>query len=292
MTPNAHYLKDAKECRDRAHGLEVRHPLPSLLQARVERGVRRHDHLGGLVVGPRVLLDEAGDANALLGEYLADRGQDAGPVLDADPVVGARLHLAYRDDADPVVEAERGPALHAASDRARQLAAVADDRRRRRPAPRTLAHKHHLADQVAFHEHGVLGAFDTRQRMLERDHRRVHSGLDPARVALGVRDELDRVAELAGVPEVDGLHAVDPLAKDVVGADLDLVRDRAQDRELVGRVVAADVLCGVSLGVAGLLRLTDRVSHRAAGVHAAEDVVRRAVYHGRDALDTVGLYDS
>src|SRR2546430_7346898 len=114
MTPISYrLLKDAKEGRDRAHGLEPGHALACLLQAGVERRVGQHHELGRLVMRPRVLLDEARDADALLGEDLADRGQHARFVVDADPVIRTCLDLADGDDADAIVEAERRPALHA-----------------------------------------------------------------------------------------------------------------------------------------------------------------------------------
>src|SRR5438034_5578056 len=204
----------------------------------------RGDHeLGRLVVRPRVLLDEARDAHALLGEYLADGGDDARPIGDPDPVVGARPHLAYRDDADAVVEAERWPALDAAADRAREVDQVADDGGRGGAAARALANQQHLADEVALDEDRVLRAFDARQGMVERNHGGVDASLDSARVPLGVRDELDGVAELTGVAEVDRLDALDAFAVDLARPHLDLVSDRGEDRKLVRRVEASEVVC-------------------------------------------------
>src|SRR2546423_15891 len=119
MTPTGRSLKDAEERRDGVDRLEPRHPLSRLLQARVERWMGGDDELGRLVVRPRVFLDEARDADAFLGEDLTDRSDDARLVGDPDAVVSAGRHLADRDHADAVVEAEGGPALHAAADRAR-----------------------------------------------------------------------------------------------------------------------------------------------------------------------------
>src|SRR5216683_4660285 len=165
--------------------------------------MRRHDHLRGLVVRPRVLLYEAGDADALLGEDLADGREHAGPVLDADAVVRPRLHVADRDDADPVVEAERGPALHAAPDGPGEVDEVAHHRRCGRPPTGALPDEQHLSDQVAFHEDGVLRALDSRERMLERNHRGMHASLDASWMTLRVRDELDGESELTRVAKVD-----------------------------------------------------------------------------------------
>src|SRR5215467_5424396 len=109
MTPMREpaYLEDAKEGRDRADQLQLRDPLARPLEAHVGGGMRRDDQLGGLLLDPRVLLDEAGNAHALFREHLADGGNDAGAILRTDAVVGARLDLAHRDDTDAVVERKR-----------------------------------------------------------------------------------------------------------------------------------------------------------------------------------------
>jgi hypothetical protein len=112
---------------------------------------------------------------------------------------------------------------------------------------------------TALDEDRVVGAFDLGQRVFERDHRRVDPGLDAARMALRVCDELDRVAELTRISEVHRLDRFDALAIDVVRPNLDLVSDRSEDRELVGGVEAAHVIGGVGLRKAGDLRLANSV---------------------------------
>src|ERR1700694_1943194 len=71
--------------------------------------------------------------------------------------------------------------------------------RRAGPPAGTLPDKEDLADEVALHEDGVVRTLDLGQRVLERNHRWVHAGLYATGVPLTVRDELDGVAELAGV---------------------------------------------------------------------------------------------
>src|SRR5712671_980749 len=208
----------------------------------------RGDHeLNRLVLRPRVLLYEARDAHAFLCEDLADRGQHAGTIVNTNAVVGARHDLSHRYDANPVVEAERRPALHTAADRASEIDEVADHSGCGGTATGALPDEQDLPDQVAFHKHRVLGAFDTGQRMLEWDHGRMHPGFHPTWMPLGVRDELDRITQLACVTEVDRLDALDAFSKDLVGTDLDLVGDRGEDRQLVSGVIAADVVGGICL---------------------------------------------
>src|SRR5207245_10171509 len=129
-----------------------------------------------------------------------------------------------------------------------------------------------------FHEHRVLCALDSGQRMVERDHRRMDPRLDPAGVPLRVRDQLDRVSELARVPEIDGLDAVYPLAVDLAWPDLDLVGDGGEDRKFVRRVEAADIVGRGGLGVTGFLRPPPRLRHgQGGGSPGAESVLVAAV---------------
>ena len=68
--------------------------------------------------------------------------------------------------------------------------------------------------------------------------------------AAGDGEQLDRVAEFGGVAEVAGGELGDPFAVDAVGRDPGVEGEAGEDRELVGGVVALDVVGGVRLGVA------------------------------------------
>jgi len=147
-----------------------------------------------------------------------------------------------------------------------------------------------LPDEVALDENSVGGALNLGQRMVERHHRRMNPCFDAAGMPLRVGDELDRVAQLPRVLEVDRLDALDTLAEDVGRTDLDLVSDRPEDRQLVSRVETADVVGGVRLREPCNLRLADRFIHgQSCGSHPAEHVVGGSVDHGGEALDAVGL---
>src|SRR5205823_2780870 len=113
--------KDTQEGRDRAHRLQTGDPLASSLEPGVGGRMGCDHKLGRLLLDPCVLLNEARDAHALFGKYLAHRGEHSRPILGANSVVGAGDDLAHRDHTDPVVEAEGGPALDAATDRAREI---------------------------------------------------------------------------------------------------------------------------------------------------------------------------
>src|SRR5216683_5236037 len=258
MTPNV--LKDAKERGHGVHRSELRDPIPRFLQAGVRGRMRGDDQLGRLLLNPRVLLYKARDTDPFFRENLTERGQHTGAVVDADAVVGTSLDLTHRDHANAVVEAERGPALHPAANGSGEIDEVADDSGRGGPSAGTLADQQDLAHQVALHENRVVGSFDLGQGVVEWNHRRVHPRFDPPRMPLRVRDELDRVAELAPISKVDRLDAFDAFTEDIVGPDLDLVSDRPEDGELVCGIESADVVGGIRFGKAGGLGLADSIA--------------------------------
>src|SRR5258708_4367632 len=252
--------------------------------------MRGDDQLGSLFLHPRVLLYEARDADPFFREHLTERSEHAGAVVDADAEICARLDLAHRDHADAVVEAERGPALHAAANGPGEIDEVADDSGRGGPSAGTLADQQDLAHQVAFDEHRIARSFDLGQWVLEWNHRRVDPSFDPPRMPLRVRDELDRVAELACISKVDRLDAIDAFTEDVVWPDLDLVSDRPEDRKLVGGIESPDGEGGILSGKAGSLGPAAGLARREPGArHRADQEIWGAVDARRHALDAVRL---
>lgn len=117
----------------------------------------------------------------------------------------------------------------------------------------------------------------------------MHARLDGASCPRRVREQLDVIAELGGVAEVDGLDRLDALPEDLVGVHGGPERDGRQDRQLVAGVVAADVVGRVGLGEARRLGLGEGRLEVEPRPHPREHVVGRAVDHGRDALDLVRL---
>ena len=98
-------------------------------------------------------------------------------------------------------------------------------------------------------------------------------------------DELDAVAELRGVRDVERLERVDAGVRHVVDRDARVEGDRREDGDLRRGVGAVHVLGGVGLGVAQLLRPRERRGVVLALVHGREDVVRRAVDDAEHAVD-------
>ena len=92
----------------------------------------------------------------------------------------------------------------------------------------------------------------------------------------------------SGVLEVHHVDRRDGAARDVGGRHLHAQADRAEDRQFRARVVAFDVVGGIGLGVAKLLRPGQRIGKGGAGrLHAGEDVVAGAVEDAGDPLDAV-----
>jgi hypothetical protein len=114
-------------------------------------------------------------------------------------------------------------------------------------------------------------------------------------VALGDAEELDGVAHLACVDDVDRTDLRDAFPVNVSKTDVLAEAERGEDGQLVGRVVALDVEGRIGLGAAHLLCLkesglkvgrTDPV--RAFLAHAGQDEVGRAVEDPADGGNVVG----
>ena len=122
---------------------------------------------------------------------------------------------------------------------------------------------------------------------------RHHAGVDALLDAvLGrARDaqQLDAVAQLLGVGDVQRGDVADALDMHAGEIDRAAERDAGEDRQLVGGVDAVDVEARIGLGIAQLLRLRQHVGELAARLaHRRQDVVAGAVEDAVDALDPIG----
>ena len=148
--------------------------------------------------------------------------------------------------------------------------------------------EHQLADGVALDEDRVERAAHRRERMRERDHRRVDAHGHVAVDFFGDGQQLDDVAQRPRRRDVVDGHARDALAVDVVRRDAGAEGDAGNDRGFGGRVEAFDVGGRVGLGVPELLGFGQRVVERRAGLgHGREDVVGRSVDDAHDPADAI-----
>ena len=236
-----------------------------------------HDHHQ-----PRVVVDPAlHDAlhrDLVVAQHLGDLGEDAGAVGDLQVqvegggdvgddrqllacLVDRRLAGQDRDD----VPQHRGGGLDAAG-----------------PRPR---HRH-LGDRRRLDHHRVEGTADRRQRVAAVEEAGEDANADPALVALGDPEQLQREAQLLGVGEVVGLDLLDPLVGDLAQRHRGVEGEAGEDRHLRRGVGAVDVVGRVGLRVAQLLGAGQHVPVGGAGRrHLAEDEVGGAVDDAEDLGD-------
>jgi hypothetical protein len=184
-----------------------------------------------------------------------DFGQHAGPVLDREPqVVPPRklfvvehLHagLALR----PEVERAEGDAGAAN----RGVDHIGDDGRGGRHLAGAQAVEEDRPDGIAHHADRIerLPHFSQRRADLDQGGRDVEF---QAVVELGDGDQLDAVAQLLGVPQVGRVEGVDADSRNLAPVDAGPERQVRQDRQLLGRVAAADVHRRIGLGITEALR--------------------------------------
>src|SRR3990172_6715022 len=259
-------------------------PLNSVLARRVS-----HNHelrgLGGLV---GLLLDNGGDAHRVVAEGAGDAGEDARPVGHLQPDVAAAHQLRERLDGylGGVTPGERPPAL---DNGAGCVQNVRHDGGGRRQRAGSGALEQDATGEVALDLDGVEGAVHLGQQFVLRQQRRGDARLYGGILPAGDGQQLYRVAQLAGVEEIARRQAAYALPVDVFGPYAGVEGKAGQDRQLVGGVVPVDVVRGVGLGVAKLLRLGQSGGEvQAVTAHAGQDVVRRAVDYGADAEYLVG----
>src|SRR5665648_1280017 len=247
-------------------------------------GVQQEHELGAAAAA---LLHHRGDAHAVVAEEGCDLGQHAGLVAHPQAQVEAGHHVGVGEERHVLVAQAvlHEAALHGVDDRDD----VADDRRGGGHAAGARAEEHDLVEGVALEEDGVVGARDPGQRVRPGDERRVHAHVHPAVDELGDAQQLGHEAEARAVGDIGGRHAADALVVHVVQARAAVETDRGEDRHLGSRVLAADVLGGVGLGVAEPLRFLEHVVVLGARLgHGAEHVVRGAVDDAEDRLDPGG----
>ena len=116
----------------------------------------------------------------------------------------------------------------------------------------------------------------------------MHAQLDAFRRALGDAQQLDAVAELFGVLDVDRIQFRDAFDVGLVELHRDAECQRGQNRDLVRGIHALDVEGRVGLGVAQALRLFQHgVEAQALVAHLGQDEVGGAVDDAGDPLDAV-----
>jgi hypothetical protein len=278
---------DADPARRLEHGVERVDARERPGHGRV-LGLVGGDHHGHRLVRGAGALQHGLDRDRFVAQRRGDIGDDAGPVDHHEPdVLAADVALdRQRRRGGQVLGRDReGRQRSAAGD----VDQVGDHGRCGRPGAGALALGHDGADVIALGDDPVEHALDGGDRRILGDHAGMDPLLDAARLTRGDAEQLDAVAELLGVGDIERRDLADALDVDALQVDLAAEGERGQDGQLVRGVDAVDIEAGIGLGVAQVLRLGQDLVELAAGLaHGAEDVVAGAVEHAVDAPDAVG----
>ena len=212
-------------------------------EARLQALVDDH-HQAGVVAG--AALDDALDRDVVVAEHRRHRGQHAGPVGD--------LEVEVEGGGDVGDDRQLDPGLVHGRVAGEDRDDVAEHGRGGLQAARPRSRHRHLGDRRRLDHDRVEGALDRRQRVARVEEAGEDADADAAVAAFGDAEQLQREAELLGVGEVVGLDRLDPLVGDLGEVDRGVEGEAGEDRHLRRRVGAADVVGGVGLGVAELLR--------------------------------------
>ena len=116
----------------------------------------------------------------------------------------------------------------------------------------------------------------------------MHADIDAGIGVAGDAQQLDGVAELAGLSDILGTDGANALLIHVVGGDAGAKADGGEDGRLAGGIETVDVGGRVGLGIALGLSIGKNVGVVGAlGVHARQDVVGGAVEDTGDGQDLV-----
>ena len=116
----------------------------------------------------------------------------------------------------------------------------------------------------------------------------MHADVDAGVGVAGDAEQLNGVAELAGLGDVLGADGADTLLVHIIGGNAGAKADGGEDGRLAGGVEAVDVGGRVGLGIALGLRVGEHVGVIGAlGVHARQDIVGGAVEDAGDGQDLV-----
>ena len=171
---------------------------------------------------------------------------------------------------------------------ARDIDDVGDDGRGRRMRASAAAFEHQVADEIAFHHHGVEHAIGIGHRRALGHQRRVHALLDALVAGNGNAQQLDLVTHLGGIADIVKGDRLDAFDVDGLEVHFRAKGQRGQHRQLVRGIETADVEGRVSLGIAQRLRLLQHVAEGPALVgHLGEDVVAGAVENAEQLAGAV-----
>ena len=225
----------------------------------------------------------------MLGKDVDRLGQGAHAVGDLQAHIVLGLELVHGLKGEVVaIGLNLGQRSHAAADLLGERQDIAHDGARGGEGACAGTVEHGFAHGVTHHVDGVHGAVDLGEHMVCRDERGMHADVDAGVGVACDAQQLDGVAELAGLGDVLGADGTDTLLVDIVGGHAGAKADGSEDCRLAGGVEAVDVGGRVGLGIALGLRVGKHIGVIGAlGVHARQDIVGGTVENAGDGQDLV-----
>ena len=225
----------------------------------------------------------------MLGKDVDRLGQGTHAVGDLQAHIVLGLELVHGLKGEVVtIGLNLGQRSHAAADLLGERQDIAHDGARGGEGACAGTVEHGFAHGVTHHVDGVHGAVDLGEHMVCRDERGMHADVDAGVGVACDAQQLDGVAELAGLGDVLGADGTDTLLVDIVGGHAGAKADGSEDCRLAGGVEAVDVGGRVGLGIALGLRVGKHIGVIGAlGVHARQDIVGGTVENAGDGQDLV-----
>ena len=253
--------------------------------------MRQEDDRAGIADARLAVLDlvDERDRDVVLGKDVDRLGQGAHAVGDLQAHIVLGLELVHGLKGEVVtIGLNLGQRSHAAADLLGERQDIAHDGARGGEGACAGTVEHGLAHGVAYDVDSVHGAVDLGEHVIGRDQRGMHADVDAGVGVAGDAEQLNGVAELAGLGDVLGADGTDTLLVHIIGGHAGAKADGGEDRRLAGGVEAVDVGGRVGLGVALGLGVGEHVGVIGAlGVHARQDVVGGAVENAGDGQDLV-----
>ena len=225
----------------------------------------------------------------MLGKDVDRLGQGAHAVGDLQAHIVLGLELVHGLKGEVVtIGLNLGQRSHAAADLLGERQDIAHDGARGGEGACAGTVEHGFAHGVTHHVDGVHGAVDLGKHVVGGDERGMHADVDAGVGVACDAQQLDGVAELAGLGNVLGADGTDTLLVDIVGGHAGAKADGGEDCRLAGGIEAVDVGGRVGLGIALCLRVGKHVGVIGAlGVHARQDIVGGTVENACDGQDLV-----
>jgi len=183
----------------------------------------------------------------------------------------------------------RTPPLDPFDDITANIHEVAHHRAAGGEPPGALSVKHGGADGIPGDVDGIVDPLHRGEEVMGREHGRMDPQLHLIPIPFPDGKQLDAIAELRAILDIEGGDGRYPLDKDVVEVHPDPEGQGGQDGELMGGISPLHVEGGVGLGIAQALGILEHLAKPFLFLgHPGQDVVGGPVQDREDRDDPVG----